>query len=105
MTDMTTWIHDNSDRFYDVSKYAKVFTPYQQQKAYMDESKWEWEKICKIKEAIELPNDVLLGLQEYVESWDEEDNNITSKYVQVYGLIYVRLSDVHIEEASIEVNW
>lgn len=105
MTDMLTWIHDNDDKFYNVAKYVKVFTPYQQQKAYMDESKWEWEKTCKIKEAIELPNDVLLGLQEYVEYEDVlEDNTIVINRKPIFGIIYVRLSDIQIEDVTNEID-
>lgn len=100
MIDLETWISDNSDKFYSVKKYMKVYTPYEYDKKYSDETRYEWEKTCKIKEAIEIPNDVLLGLQEYFDNYVTlSDNTIEYEVKEAFGgLLYVRLSDVVIEE-------
>ena len=100
MIDLETWISDNSDKLYSVKKYMKVYTPYEYDKKYSDETRYEWEKTCKIKEAIEIPNDVLLGLQEYFDDYVTlSDNTIEYEVKEAFGgLLYVRLSDVVIEE-------
>lgn len=106
MIDLETWIIDNSDKFYSVKKYMKVYTPYEYDKKYSDETRYEWEKTCKIKEAIEIPNDVLLGLQEYFDNYVTlSDNTIKCEVKEAFGgLLYVRLSDVVIEEIIDEEN-
>lgn len=106
MIDLETWISDNSDKFYSVKKYMKVYTPYEYDKKYSDETRYEWEKTCKIKEAIEIPNDVLLGLQEYFDDYVTlSDNTIEYEVKEAFsGLLYVRLSDVVIEEIIDEEN-
>lgn len=106
MIDLETWISDNSDKFYSVKKYMKVYTPYEYDKKYSDETRYEWEKTCKIKEAIEIPNDVLLGLQEYFDEYVTlSDNTIEYGIKEAFGgLLYVRLSDVVIEEIIDEEN-
>ena len=106
MIDLETWISDNSDKFYSVKKYMKVYTPYECDKKYSDETRYEWEKTCKIKEAIEIPNDVLLGLQEYFDNYVTlSDNTIEYEVKEAFsGLLYVRLSDVVIEEIIDEEN-
>ena len=66
ITDMETWLMDYSDRIYRYVVYKKLFTPYEQQRAFQDESQFEdiHYKLCKIEEAIELSNgDWLLGLR------------------------------------------
>lgn len=106
MIDLETWIIDNSDKFYSVKKYMKVYTPYEYDKKYSDETRYEWEKTCKIKEAIEIPNDVLLGLQEYFDDYVTlSDNTVDCVVKEAFGgLLYVRLSDVVIEEITNEEN-
>lgn len=106
MIDLETWMIDNSDKFYSVKKYMKVYTPYENDKKYSDETRYEWEKTCKIKEAIEIPNDVLLGLQEYFDDYVTlSDNTIEYEVKEAFGgLLYVRLSDVVIEEIIDEEN-
>lgn len=106
MIDLETWIIDNSDKFYSVKKYMKVYTPYEYDKKYSDETRYEWEKTCKIKEAIEIPNDVLLGLQEYFDEYVTlSDNTVEYGIKEAFGgLLYVRLSDVVIEEIANEEN-
>lgn len=106
MIDLETWIRDNSDKFYSVKKYMKVYTPYEYDKKYSDETRYEWEKTCKIKEAVEIPNDVLIGLQEYFDDYVTlPDNTVDCVIKESFGgLLYVRLSDVVIEELTYEEN-
>lgn len=106
MIDLETWMIDNSDKFYSVKKYMKVYTPYENDKKYSDETRYEWEKTCKIKEAIEIPNDVLLGIQEYYDDYQmSSDNTVYYTVKEAFGgLLYVRLSDIVIEEITDERN-
>lgn len=65
-TDMKTWLRDFGDRIYRYVVYKKLFTPYEQQRAFVDESQFEDSRytLCKIEEAVELGNgDWLLGLR------------------------------------------
>ena len=69
-TDMETWFCDNSDRIYRFVVYKKLFTPYEQDKKFMDESQFEdaHYRFGFIEEAIELGNgEWLLGFREVVE--------------------------------------
>lgn len=89
ITDMLTWLLDNDDQIYRYLIYKKVFTPYEQQKAYMDESEYEdggHYVLCKIEEAIDLGNgDWLLGLR------------TISDDGMVYGTTnYVRLNEIRL---------
>lgn len=64
MTDMTTWILDNSDRIYRYWVHKRMFTPAEVEAKYTDQSCYECEYCLfgLIEEAIELPDgDVLLG--------------------------------------------
>lgn len=69
-TDMETWFCDNSDRIYRFVVYKKLFTPYEQDKKFMDESQFEDDhyRYGFIEEAIELGHgEWLLGFREVVE--------------------------------------
>ena len=90
ITDMPTWISDNSDRIYGFLVYKKIYTPYEQQQKFEDESQFEDEQLtfCKIKEAVDLGSgDWLLGLQLLFEDDPNEDTN---------NLDYHRLSDIQL---------
>jgi len=86
ITDFETWLLDWGDRIYRFLVYKKMFTPYEQQNAFMDESVYENDhyQLCKIEEAIDLGNgDWLLGLRQI-----EEDG-------EVYGIVeYYKLSEI-----------
>lgn len=89
MTDFETWVLDNSDRVYRYWVYKKMFTPYEQDQKFTDETCYECEE-CSfgcIQEAIELPDgDILLG---FVDPAD------VGTGVEGY-IIYQKLSEIHI---------
>lgn len=63
-TDLTTWLLDNSDRLYRYWIYKRMWTPYEQEQKFTDESIYQDDECCfgRIVEAVELPDgDVLLG--------------------------------------------
>ena len=69
-TDMETWFCDNSDRIYRFVVYKKLFTPYEQDKKFSDESQFEDNhfRFGFIEEAIELgQGEWLLGFREVIE--------------------------------------
>ena len=84
-TDMETWFLDNSDRIYRFLVYKKLFTPYEQDKKFMDESQFEdiHYRFGFIEEAIDLGHGQwLIGFREIVDGG-------------VCGYIsYFRLSDI-----------
>jgi hypothetical protein len=84
---METWFLDNSDRIYRFVVYKKLFTPYEQDKKFMDESQFvdTHYRFGFIEEAIELGNgEWLLGFREVVEE-------------EVRGYIsYFKLSDIQL---------
>ena len=103
MTDLETWMHDCSDKFYHVYKYQKVYTPREVDAKYSDESRYEWDRICKFVEAIEIPNDILFGLQEFYEDYEYDENNTGfSSWKQLGTVFYVRLSDIYFKQYKIE---
>lgn len=66
MTDFTTWMLDNDGRLYRYWVYRRIWTPYEQEQKFTDESFFESEE-CEegfLREAVELPDgDILLGFQ------------------------------------------
>jgi len=88
VTDFETWLHDNSDRIYRYWVYKKMFTPYEQDQKFIDESCFVDNK-CEygiIREAIELPDgDILIG---FIDPHTREDSH-------AYGYInYYKLSEI-----------
>ena len=66
ITDMETWVLDNSNRIYRYWVYKKMFTPYEQDKCFSDESVYEDDEcvFAYIREAIDLGSgNWLIGLQ------------------------------------------
>ena len=85
-TDMETWLSDNSDRIYRFVVYKKLFTPYEQEQKFSDESQFEdtHYRFGFIEEAIELGHgEWLLGLREIIDG-------------EVYDINYFRLSDIQL---------
>lgn len=76
MTDLETFMLDDGfDRIFRMYIFKRMFTPYEREKAYMDETVYTSSepKFVKIREVIELPDkDVLLGYQE-IFCWDDLD--------------------------------
>lgn len=85
---MESWMLTNRDKTFRYLVYKKVYTPHEQQKAYMDESEYEnggYYSKCKIEEAIDLGGDWLLGMRIL-----EDDNEKT-------GILhYVRLNEIRL---------
>lgn len=88
ITDFETWLLDYGDRLYRYLVYKKLFTPYEQQQAFEDESVYEdyHYELCQISEAIDLGNgDWMLGLRTV-----DDDG-------KVYGMIhYYKLSEIRL---------
>lgn len=85
-TDMETWLSDNSDRIYRFMVYKKLFTPYEQEQRFSDESQFEdtHYRFGFIEEAIELGHgEWLLGLREIIDG-------------EVYDINYFKLSDIQL---------
>ena len=85
-TDMETWFSDNSDRIYRFVVYKKLFTPYEQEQKFSDESQFEdtHYRFGFIEEAIELGHgEWLLGLREIIDG-------------EVSAINYFKLSDIQL---------
>jgi hypothetical protein len=83
---METWLSDNSNRIYRFMVYKKLFTPYEQEQKFSDESQFEdtHYRFGFIEEAIELGHgDWLLGLREIIDG-------------EVYDINYFKLSDIQL---------
>lgn len=104
ITDMETWLIDG-DYIFRYLVYKKMFTPYEQQKAFMDETVYEDERyeLCKVEEAIDTGNDWLLGLRIV-----DEDGRV-SGITKYYRLGEIRLArfdndqDIQLYEEDEEV--
>lgn len=67
ITDMETWLLDNGDRLFRYRVYRRMFTPYEQDKKYMDQSDFEsdYRQFGYIEEAIDLGDgEWYLGIRE-----------------------------------------
>lgn len=87
-TDMETWFLDNSDRIYRFVVYKKLFTPYEQDKKFSDESQFEdtHYRFGFIEEVIELgQGEWLLGFREVI------DGEVCS-YISYFKLSDIQLS-------------
>jgi hypothetical protein len=85
---METWFLDNSDRIYRFVVYKKLFTPYEQDKKFYDESQFEdtHYRFGFIEEAIELGHgEWLLGFREVI------DGEVCS-YISYFKLSDIQLS-------------
>lgn len=96
-TDLETWLLDfNEEKVFKIHRRKDVFTPYEQTEKFIDETTWELvSESAKIVEAIELPNkDMLLGFRDV---WYENDELITSSFIDYYPLSEINLKDVSAE--------
>lgn len=88
ITDLETWLLDNGDRIFRYLVYKRMFTPYEQQQAYMDETQFESARyqFGFIEEAIDLGNgEWLIGIREIA------DNEVLDS-LSYYKLSEIRLS-------------
>ena len=93
-TDMESWLIDNDGRVFRFWVFKKMFTPYEQQAAFVDESVYE-DTHCSfgvIDEAVDLDGDWLLGLRIVDEETVGEDELSFWPGVNYYRLSEIRLS-------------
>lgn len=88
VTDMETWLSDYGNRIFRFLVYKKLFTPYEQEHKFMDESQFEdtHYSFGYIEEAIDLGGDWLLGFRRVFEG-DSEPSELTE---------YYKLSDIQL---------
>lgn len=87
ITDVETWLLDESERIYRFLVYRRLFTPYEQQQAFIDESQFEsdYYSFGIIVEAMDLSvGDWLLGFREVV------DGELSDE------IVYYRLSEIRL---------
>lgn len=98
MTDLETFIHDEGQtKIFRMYKYRKLFTPYEQDKKYSDESVFEngnYPSYVRIIDAIELPDgDVLLKLLDDIPVYERTEDY--ENHPCIY--LYEKLSDIKLE--------
>lgn len=97
VTDMETWLLDNDGRIFRFVVYKRMFTPYEQEKKFSDESQFEdtHYRFGMIEEAIDLGNGKwLIGLREIIDT----DGEIAG-YVSYY-----RLEDIQLQYFEMDQN-
>lgn len=98
MTDLETFIHDSDNIIFRMYKYKRLYTPYEIDQKFSDESIFEngnYPIYVMIKQAIELPDgDVLLKLLEVKPIYDRTEDYLESSDIYLYE----RLSDIVLEE-------
>lgn len=81
------FIHLNRNEIFRIAIYKRIFTPYEIENKFVDESIYEEYKCVKIQQLFKLDNDYLLGCQEVDISMGEVFNTI-----EFYKLSEIRLS-------------
>lgn len=89
ITNIGTFIHDNQGEIFSICRYKKVYTPYEIENKFIDESIYEETYTGIIRKAIEIPNDVLLEIEQVFENLCDIDNKEDTKIVS-----YERLSNI-----------
>lgn len=87
ITDVETWLLDESERIYRFLVYRRMFTPYEQQQAFIDDSQFEsdYYSFGIIEEAMDLAvGDWLLGIREIIDGEFSDE------------LVYYRLSEIRL---------
>lgn len=90
ITDLETWLIDNDERIYRYLVYKRMFTPYEQQRAFEDETIFEddYYTLAKITEAIDLgKGEWLLGFTSV-----DSDTLRINQYTEYYKLSEIKLS-------------
>lgn len=102
--DLSEWAHSLKNVVIRYLVYKKMFTPYEEEKKYMDESVYEdsYHTGC-IREIIILPdNDVMLGIQP-VYDFADKDSNDEGSSIEYYKLSELRI--VKFASDQVEENW
>lgn len=92
-TNIGTWVHDLDNQVFRYTIYKKVYTPYEQQKCFSDESEFEnggYYNYAYITNVIEIPNDLLLELEELEQIIDD------NKFEPLGIKTYVKLSEIRL---------
>jgi hypothetical protein len=106
MIDFETWVMYHSDRVFRYWVYRRMFTPYEQERKYMDETVFE-DTHCSygtIREAVELPDgDVLIG---FVDPFDdtvpEDSQNIHYVKLSEISLAYYPRDEAELREEDLD---
>ena len=101
MTDFETFLHDFADdKIFRIYKYKRMYTPFEQDKKYSDETVFEngaYPMYVYIRNAIELPDgDILLRMEETLPLYDRDTNDEDDTNDKSF--IYEKLSDICIRE-------
>lgn len=99
-SDMLAFVKAHENDLFMCWVYRKLFTPYEQQQAFMDESVFEdsHATLCYIRECVQLENgDFLIGLQ----STDDPRDFPNPK---LYNVEYYKLSEVRLSLCPVENN-
>lgn len=96
ITNIGTWLHDlDEDTIFRFRTYKRIFTPYEQEKKYLDETRFEegtFYSYGKILNIIEIPGDLLLEIREV---YQKEEGGPFEDYGST---VYRRLSDIQLEK-------
>lgn len=101
ITDMETWVLDESERIYRYQVYKRMFTPYEQKNAFVDESQFEsdYYSFGKIEEAVELGNgEWLIGIRQII------DNDLSDS-ISFYRLGDIQLSVFDDDKNMLKINY
>ena len=98
MTDLETWVHDNTDTFYRISRYKRLYTPYEQEKKYSDEDIYEETYQGKITGVIDTGNDKLLEIEEWYEDYTGEEKKMGTTHYELLSNIIIERWDSPEEE-------
>lgn len=97
MIDFDEFLKKNINKVFRIYKYKKVYTPFEIDKKYSDESIYEnggYPTYVYIREAILLPdNDILLKLEETTPVQEQDSLNTKDKFY-----LYEKLSDICLKE-------
>lgn len=94
ITNIGTWFHGKEGSIFRFLIYKKMYTPYEKDKKFIDESEYEnggYYRFGIITNVIEIPSDILLEIEEMTESDDDETFESLDKKV------YFKLSDIRLE--------
>lgn len=99
-TNIGTWLFDSQEgQIFRYCVYKKVYTPYEQDKKFSDETEFEnggyW-NYAYITNVIEIPNDLLIEFEELYQ--DEE----CTPFKPIGHKSYRRLSDISLQKYDID---
>ena len=102
--DFQTFMHDvGEDRIFQMLVFKKMFTPYEQDKKFKDETVYtDRMQDIKIREVIQLENDIMLGVQIICDIDDLDEENRRLEY---YLLSEIRLGyNPAVEKEYLDTN-